>query len=210
MTPSGELADIILPAAHPNEVDRVEWAHSGHGYPTSHTYLIRQPFHEPLGESKDDMDISLRVREVHGRGHVLEGQVRVLRLHGEGPRNAASAVELCKLRGIPRAHQRDRRRDGHRKGRAEVRDGLHAQDERLPPRFQHHVPWQQDGDGVPLPRHEDAGWQGNSCAPAVGQRQDGNVVRRPAAVRQRPAALYIEPPITTMARPDCWTTTRTR
>ena len=57
MTPSGELADIILPAAHPNEVDRVEWAHSGHGYPTSHTYLIRQPFHEPLGESKDDMDI---------------------------------------------------------------------------------------------------------------------------------------------------------
>ena len=57
MTPSGELADIILPAAHPNEVDRVEWAHSGHGYPTSHTYLIRQPFHEPLGECKDDMDI---------------------------------------------------------------------------------------------------------------------------------------------------------
>ena len=50
MTPSGELADIILPAAHPNEVDRVEWAHSGHGYPTSHTYLVRQPFHEPLGE----------------------------------------------------------------------------------------------------------------------------------------------------------------
>ncbi len=57
MTPSGELADIILPAAHPNEVDRVEWAHSGHGYPTSHTYLIRQPFHAPLGEAKDDMDI---------------------------------------------------------------------------------------------------------------------------------------------------------
>lgn len=57
MTPSGELADIILPAAHPNEVDRVEWAHSGHGYPTSHTYLIRQPFHKPLGEAKDDMDI---------------------------------------------------------------------------------------------------------------------------------------------------------
>lgn len=57
MTPSGEMADIILPAAHPNEVDRVEWAHSGHGFPTSHTYLIRQPFHAPLGEAKDDMDI---------------------------------------------------------------------------------------------------------------------------------------------------------
>ena len=26
-------------------------------YPTSHTSLIRQPFHEPLGECKDDMDI---------------------------------------------------------------------------------------------------------------------------------------------------------
>lgn len=57
MTPSGELADIILPAAHPNEVDRVEWPHSGHGYPVSHTYLIRQPFHKPLGEARDDMDI---------------------------------------------------------------------------------------------------------------------------------------------------------
>ena len=63
MTPSGELADIILPAAHPNEVDRVEWAHSGHGYPTSHTYLIRQPFHAPLGECKDDMDICFEFAE---------------------------------------------------------------------------------------------------------------------------------------------------
>lgn len=57
MTPSGELADILLPAAHPNEVDRVEWPHSGHGYPTSNTLLIRQPFHKPVGEAKDDMDI---------------------------------------------------------------------------------------------------------------------------------------------------------
>ena len=66
MTPSGELADIILPAAHPNEVDRVEWAHSGHGYPTSHTYLIRQPFHEPLGECRDDMDICFEFAEYMG------------------------------------------------------------------------------------------------------------------------------------------------
>lgn len=57
MTPSGELADILLPPAHPAEVDRVEWPHSGHGYPTSNTLLIRQPFHKPLGECKDDMDI---------------------------------------------------------------------------------------------------------------------------------------------------------
>ncbi len=57
MTPTGELADIILPAAHPNEVDRIEWAHSGHGWPASHTALIRQPFHKPLGECRDDIDI---------------------------------------------------------------------------------------------------------------------------------------------------------
>ncbi len=63
LTPSGQLADILLPAAHPNEVDRVEWPHSGHGYPTSHTYLIRQPFHKPLGESKDDMDICFEFAE---------------------------------------------------------------------------------------------------------------------------------------------------
>ncbi len=58
MTPSGELADFVLPAAHPNEVPRLEWAHSGHGYPTSHTTLIRQPLVEPLGEARDDMDIN--------------------------------------------------------------------------------------------------------------------------------------------------------
>lgn len=58
MTPSGELADFVLPAAHPNEVPRLEWAHSGHGYPTSHTTEIRQPFIEPLGEAWDDMDIN--------------------------------------------------------------------------------------------------------------------------------------------------------
>ncbi len=57
MTPTGELCDIVLPAAHPNEVDRVEWAHSGHGYPASHTALIRQPFHKPMGEARDDIDI---------------------------------------------------------------------------------------------------------------------------------------------------------
>ena len=66
MTPSGEMADIILPAAHPNEVDRVEWAHSGHGYPTSHTYLIRRPFHAPLGEARDDMDICFEFAEYMG------------------------------------------------------------------------------------------------------------------------------------------------
>jgi anaerobic selenocysteine-containing dehydrogenase len=57
MTPTGELADIILPAAHPNEVDRIEWAHSGHGWPASHTAQIRQPLAQPVGECRDDIDI---------------------------------------------------------------------------------------------------------------------------------------------------------
>ena len=57
MTPTGEMADIVLPAAHPNEVDRIEYAHSGHGWPASHTTLIRQPLSPPLGEARDDFDI---------------------------------------------------------------------------------------------------------------------------------------------------------
>ncbi len=57
MTPTGEMADILLPAAHPNEVDRIEYAHSGHGWPASHTALIRQPFSPPPGEARDDIDI---------------------------------------------------------------------------------------------------------------------------------------------------------
>lgn len=66
MTPTGSLADYILPAAHPNEVDRIEWAHSGHGYPASHTALIRQPFHEPVGECRDDIDIIFDLAERMG------------------------------------------------------------------------------------------------------------------------------------------------
>lgn len=57
MTPTGQMSDIILPAAHFNEVDRIEIAHSGHGWPASHTLHIRQPFVPPAGESRDDMDI---------------------------------------------------------------------------------------------------------------------------------------------------------
>ncbi len=56
MTPSGEMADIILPAAHPNEVDRVEWAHSGTASPPA-TPTSSASRSTPLGEAKDDMDI---------------------------------------------------------------------------------------------------------------------------------------------------------
>ena len=31
-----------------------------------HTYLIRQPFHEPLGECRDDMDICFEFAEYMG------------------------------------------------------------------------------------------------------------------------------------------------
>jgi len=57
MSPTGEMADIFLPAAHGQEVDRIEWAHSGHGWPASHTAQIRQPLSKPPGECRDDIDI---------------------------------------------------------------------------------------------------------------------------------------------------------
>ncbi|MBP2641154.1 MAG: Anaerobic dehydrogenase, typically selenocysteine-containing [Firmicutes bacterium] len=57
MTPTGELSDIILPAAHPNEVDRIEYPQSGHSWPAANTCSIRQPFVPPPGECRDDVDI---------------------------------------------------------------------------------------------------------------------------------------------------------
>lgn len=59
MDPATELSDIVLPAAHPNEVDRVEFAQSGHCYPANATLTIRQPFTKPQGEARDDVDILL-------------------------------------------------------------------------------------------------------------------------------------------------------
>lgn len=57
MSPSGELADIILPAAHQNEIDRIEYPQSGHCWPANHTATIRQPFTKPQGECMDEVDI---------------------------------------------------------------------------------------------------------------------------------------------------------
>lgn len=59
MDPATELSDVVLPAAHPNEVDRVEFAQSGHCYPANATLSIRQPFCPPQGEARDDVDILL-------------------------------------------------------------------------------------------------------------------------------------------------------
>ncbi|WP_180326564.1 molybdopterin-containing oxidoreductase family protein [Raoultibacter phocaeensis] len=57
MSPTTELADIVLPAAHQNEIDRIEYPQSGHCWPANHTATIRQPFTEPQGESRDEVDI---------------------------------------------------------------------------------------------------------------------------------------------------------
>ena len=57
MSPSAELADIVLPAAHQNEIDRIEYPQSGHCWPANHTATIRQPFTEPQGECRDEVDI---------------------------------------------------------------------------------------------------------------------------------------------------------
>lgn len=61
MDPATELSDVVLPAAHPNEVDRIEFAQSGHCYPANATVTIRQPFTDPQGEAKDDIDILLEL-----------------------------------------------------------------------------------------------------------------------------------------------------
>lgn len=61
MSASGELADIILPAAHQNEVDRIEYPQSGHCWPANQTASIRQPFTQPQGESMDEIDILLEL-----------------------------------------------------------------------------------------------------------------------------------------------------
>ena len=47
-------------------MDRVEWAHSGHGYPTSTRTLSASRSTEPLGECRDDMDICFEFAEYMG------------------------------------------------------------------------------------------------------------------------------------------------
>lgn len=64
MDPSTEMSDVVLPAAHQNEVDRIEFAQSGHCYPGNASVTIRQPFTEPQGEALDDIDI---LRELANR-----------------------------------------------------------------------------------------------------------------------------------------------
>ncbi len=57
MSPACEISDIVLPASHPNEVDRIEYPQTGHPFPATQTILIRQPFGKPAGECRDDIDI---------------------------------------------------------------------------------------------------------------------------------------------------------
>ena len=186
MTPSGEMADIILPAAHPNEVDRVEWAHSAR-LPTSHTYLIRQPFHAPLGEAKDDMDICFEFAKYMDVDMYWKDKYEFFDYMVKGPetlppqlscasfeefreRVSVTGVEMAAVKGAPKY------------GRAScARRAISA---RVSTPCTAATRWARS-TASPAPPRPTAR---RSRSSAVRQRQDGDVVRGPAALRQRPAS----------------------
>ena len=202
MTPSGELADIILPAAHPNEVDRVEWAHSGHGYPTSHTYLIRQPFHEPLGECRDDMDICFEFAEYMGVDMYWKDKYEFFDYMVKGPetlppqlscasfedfreRVSVTGVEMATVKNAPKYET------GFMRKTSDFRPGFNTMYRGNKMGSVYRFPGAQTPDGKVIPPHpqsdngkmelwsEDLLLYGNGALP-----------------------MYIEPPITKLSRPD--------
>ena len=202
MTPSGELADIILPAAHPNEVDRVEWAHSGHGYPTSHTYLIRQPFHEPLGECRDDMDICFEFAEYMGVDMYWKDKYEFFDYMVKGPetlppqlscanfeefreRISVTGVEMATVKNAPKYET------GFMRKTSDFRPGFNTMYRGNKMGSVYRFPGAKTPDGKEIPPHpqsdngkmelwsEDLLLYGNGALP-----------------------MYIEPPITKISRPD--------
>ena len=202
MTPSGELADIILPAAHPNEVDRVEWAHSGHGYPTSHTYLIRQPFHEPLGECRDDMDICFEFAEYMGVDMYWKDKYEFFDYMVKGPetlppqlscasfeefreRISVTGVEMATVKNAPKYET------GFMRKTSDFRPGFNTMYRGNKMGTVYRFPGAKTPDGKEIPPHpqsdngkmelwsEDLLLYGNGALP-----------------------MYIEPPITKLSRPD--------
>lgn len=202
MTPSGELADIILPAAHPNEVDRVEWAHSGHGYPTSHTYLIRQPFHEPLGECRDDMDICFEFAEYMGVDMYWKDKYEFFDYMVKGPetlppqlscanfeefreRISVTGVEMATVKNAPKYET------GFMRKTSDFRPGFNTMYRGNKMGSVYRFPGAKKPDGTVIPPHpqsdngkmelwsEDLLLYGNGALP-----------------------MYIEPPITKISRPD--------
>ncbi|MFQ9180409.1 MAG: molybdopterin-dependent oxidoreductase [Eggerthella lenta] len=202
MTPSGELADIILPAAHPNEVDRVEWAHSGHGYPTSHTYLIRQPFHEPLGECRDDMDICFEFAKYMDVDMYWKDKYEFFDYMVKGPetlppdlscasfeefreRISVTGVEMATVKNAPKYET------GFMRKTSDFRPGFNTMYRGNKMGSVYRFPGAQTPDGKVIPPHpqsdngkmelwsEDLLLYGNGALP-----------------------MYIEPPITKISRPD--------
>lgn len=202
MTPSGELADIILPAAHPNEVDRVEWAHSGHGYPTSHTYLIRQPFHAPLGEAKDDMDICFEFAEYMGVDMYWKDKYEFFDYMVKGPetlpaelscasfeefreRISVTGVEMATVRNAPKYET------GFMRKTSDFRPGFNTMYRGNKMGSVYRFPGTELPDGTVIPPHPQSD-NGKMELWSEDLLLYGN----------GPLPMYIEPPITKKSRED--------
>ena len=199
---TASFADIILPAAHPNEVDRVEWAHSGHGYPTSHTYLIRQPFHEPLGECKDDMDICFEFAKYMDVDMYWKDKYEFFDYMVKGPetlppqlscanfeefreRISVTGVEMATVKNAPKYET------GFMRKTSDFRPGFNTMYRGNKMGSVYRFPGAKKPDGTVIPPHpqsdngkmelwsEDLLLYGNGALP-----------------------MYIEPPITKISRPD--------
>ena len=202
MTPSGELADIIMPAAHPNEVDRVEWAHSGHGYPTSHTYLIRQPFHAPLGEAKDDMDICFEFAKYMGVDMYWKDKYEFFDYMVRGPetlpaelscssfeefreRISVTGVEMATVRNAPKYET------GFMRKTSDFRPGFNTMYRGNKMGSVYRFPGAELPDGTVIPPHPQSD-NGKMELWSEDLLLYGN----------GPLPLYIEPPITKKSRED--------
>ena len=202
MTPSGELADILLPAAHPNEVDRVEWAHSGHGFPTSHTYLIRQPFHPPLGEAKDDMDICFEFAEYMGVDMYWKDKYDFFDYMVKGPdtlppqlscasfeefrnRISVTGVQMSEVRGAPKYVT------GFMRKTSDFRPGFNTMYRGNKMGSVYRFPGATTPDGRAIPPHPQSD-NGKMEMWSEDLLLYGN----------GPLPVYIEPPITKRSRPD--------
>lgn len=202
MTPSGELADIILPAAHPNEVDRVEWAHSGHGYPTSHTYLIRQPFHAPLGEAKDDMDICFEFAKYMDVDMYWKDKYEFFDYMVKGPetlppqlscesfedfrqRVSVTGVQMTDVKGAPKYET------GFMRKTSDFRPGFNTMYRGNKMGSVYRFPGAKTPDGKVIPPHPQSD-NGKMELWSEDLLLYGN----------GPLPMYIEPPITKVSRPD--------
>ena len=201
ITPSGELADILLPAAHPNEVDRVEWPHSGHGFPTSHTLLIRQPFHEPVGECKDDMDICFEFAKYMNVNMYWKDKYEWFDYMLAGPKTlpenlksnfedfreriSITGVQMSEVRGMPKYKSGMMRKSG------DMKPGFSTMYRGNKQGAVYRTPGYTLPDGTEVPAHPQSD-NGKMELWSEDLFLYGN----------GPLPMYIEPPITKRSRPD--------